>query len=339
MGLETMSNTPDRNAFPAPCIDIHVHMVSTREDCGVVLKKDALGDPGVRLLADLRHSSRRWNAFLEKRFDNWYLESLVRKLRMSGRVDKAVLLGFDAAYAPDGRRDEAATLAIMPNDLIFEAAEKYEELLPGPSVNPYRPDAIEELERCRERGAVLIKWVPNTQLMDPADERIAPFYEKMAALGLPLLTHTGYEHAMKAPRQDFGDPRRLRLALECGVTVIAAHAGASGVHDPVEYFPFFIEMLDKFPNLYGDLAALTWINRKKYLVDMARELPQAMDRMVHGTDYPVPVWPLFFREFLGAPRALALTASRNYFDVEIEVKLAAGMSEAVLSRAATILAL
>lgn len=334
-----MEQPQDQKHLSALRIDVHVHMVSTRQDRGVVLKKGALGDPAIRRLADLRHSSRRWNSFLEKRFDNWYLDGLANKLRMSRHVDRAVLLGFDAAYTPDGRPDEPNTLAVMPNDLIFEAAEKYPEILPGPSVNPYRPDALEELERYRERGAVLIKWVPNTQLMDPADERIAPFYGKMAALGLPLLTHTGYEHAMKAPRQDFGDPRRLRLPLECGVTVIAAHAGASGIHDPVEYFPHFIAMLGEFPNLYGDMAALTWINRKKYLVDMVRELPHAFARMVHGTDYPVPVWPAFFREFLGAGRTVSMTMSRNYFDVEAEIKMATGMPEAVLHRAADILPL
>jgi predicted TIM-barrel fold metal-dependent hydrolase len=320
-----------------PHIDVHVHMVSTRQDLGALLKKGALGDPALRIMADLRHSSRNWNAFLEQRFDDWYLNSLVARLRMSQHVDQAVLLAFDAVYKPDGRPDQANTLAVIPNEIVFQAARKYPELLPGASIHPCRPDALDQLERCAELGAVLIKWVPNTQLMDPGDERFVPFYEKMAALGLPLLTHTGYEHALKAPRQDFGDPRLLRLPLELGVTVIAAHAGASGVDDPVEFFPFFIDMLGQYPNLYGDLAALTWINRKKYLVDMVRDMPHTLDRMVHGTDYPVPVWPNFFREYLGARRTLALTASRNYFDVETEIKLAAGMPRSVLARAASVL--
>ena len=333
----TQPDSTNTTANRPPRIDIHVHMVSTRTDRGALLKKGALGDTGLRLLADLRYKSRAWNQFLENRFDTWYINNLVSKIQRSRYVDKAVLLAFDAAYQPGGRVDQANTLAVIPNDIVFDAAAAHPELLPGASVNPYRHDALDELDRCAARGAALIKWVPNTQLMDPGDDRIIPFYEKMAALSLPLLTHTGYEHVMKAPRQDFGDPRRLRLPLECGVTVIAAHAGASGVDDPIEYFPHFLEMLGAFPNLYGDLAALTWINRKKYLVDMIRDHPGALDRMVHGTDYPVPVWPGFFREYLGAGRTLGLTLSRNYFDVDVEVKLAAGMPESVLGRAAPLL--
>ena len=42
------------------------------------------------------------------------------------------------------------------------------------------------------------------------------------------------------------------MPLECGVTVIAAHAATkSGLGDP-EYFHVFAGMLDKWPNLYGE---------------------------------------------------------------------------------------
>ena len=37
----------------------------------------------------------------------------------------------------------------------------------------------------------------------------------MAELKLPLLSHTGYEHALKAIDQALGDPKRMALPLAC----------------------------------------------------------------------------------------------------------------------------
>lgn len=320
-------------------IDVHVHMVSAREDRGAFVHFGALPDKTLSWLSDKRYSHPRYKKFVAEHFDSWYIRKLVEKIRKSQYVDKVVLLAFDGAYTTDGKPDPERTFACIPNDLVFEAADANPELLPGASINPYRPDALEELERCAARGAVLIKWVANSQNIAPDDERIGPFYERMAALKMPLLSHTGYEHALRTHDQSFGDPRRLRLPLECGVTVIAGHAGSSGITDPVEFWPFFLEMLEKYPNLYGDLAALTWENRKPYLMEMGEKNPALFDRMVHGTDYPVPVWPPFFTKELGLRRTLPLTISRNYFDVEVKLKLGVGMPESVLTRGAKLLRL
>jgi len=57
------------------------------------------------------------------------------------------------------------------------------------SVNPYRPDALAELERGAKRGARMVKWLPNAMGMDPSDELCDPFYQKMKELNLILLSH------------------------------------------------------------------------------------------------------------------------------------------------------
>jgi predicted TIM-barrel fold metal-dependent hydrolase len=41
----------------------------------------------------------------------------------------------------------------------------------GASVHPHRHDALEALEWCAQQGAVLIKWLPNYQGIDPAARR------------------------------------------------------------------------------------------------------------------------------------------------------------------------
>ena len=60
----------------------------------------------------------------------------------------------------------------------------------------YRRDAVAELERVARDGAVLIKWLPITQDIDPSDARCVPFYEALAHLGIPLLSHTGWERTL-----------------------------------------------------------------------------------------------------------------------------------------------
>ena len=45
----------------------------------------------------------------------------------------------------------------------------------------------------------------------------------MAEARLPLLAHTGGEHTVPVVNAALADPKLLRLPLECGVTVIAAH--------------------------------------------------------------------------------------------------------------------
>ena len=83
------------------------------------------------------------------------------------------------------------------------------------------------------------------------------------------------------------DPKLLRLPLECGVTVIAAHcATKSGPLDP-DYFDDWIAMLAEFPNLYGDISAMVSLNRCGHLRDCLR--PEIAPRILHGSDFPVPV--------------------------------------------------
>jgi len=109
----------------------------------------------------------------------------------------------------------------------------------------------------------------------------------MAAAKLPLLAHTGGEHTIPVVCHRFADPRILTLPLECGVNVIAAHCGTkSGLFDR-EYFHAFVEMTHRFPNLYGDSSAFNVPIRGRHVRHCLRE--PLLSRMVHGSDYPVPV--------------------------------------------------
>ena len=65
------------------------------------------------------------------------------------------------------------------------------------SLHPYRPDAIDELDRWGKAGVKYIKWLPNAMGMDPANKAIEPFYRKMKEHNMILLSHGGEEQAVK----------------------------------------------------------------------------------------------------------------------------------------------
>jgi len=118
----------------------------------------------------------------------------------------------------------------------------------------------------------------------------------------------------------------LTLPLECGVTVIAAHSGTkSGLFDP-EYFHVFAEMTQRFSNLYGDTSAFNVPLRGRHIPECLRE-PLA-SRMVHGSDYPVPVhghWS-WLRGFLNWEAFRRAQKNANLLERDYQLKVAMGFS-------------
>ncbi|HOO57365.1 MAG TPA: amidohydrolase family protein [bacterium] len=269
-------------------------------------------------------------------FDIKYVNYILKQVRASKWTDKVVLLALDGVYDADGQLDLDLTNAYVPNDYCRDVCAFHEELLYGASVNPDRRGALDELERVKEDGAVLIKWLPNSQNFDPGDKKYIPFYKKLAELDLPLLSHTGYEHSIHVYDQLYGNPVRLVYALDEGVKVIAAHGGTAGVYDPLEFFDEYLEMFDRHPNLYGDTAAITGITRFAYIPTML-EHPGFMERHLQATDYPAPPLPVLFTKQLGLKKALGIQFARNIFDRDIENKLALGFPESFLYNSAEVL--
>lgn len=219
--------------------------------------------------------------------DRIYVERLLDLVRTSS-LGQIVILAHEKVYDDQGRFMDGVGSMYIPNDYVLKLAREHSEFLPAVSVHPGRPDALEELERCLAAGAVMMKCLPNCQNINCNDPRYKKFWERMAEAKLPLLAHTGGEHTVPVVRKEFSDPRILELPLECGVTVIAAHSGTkSGLNDP-DYFSVFVEMTKRFQNLYGDNSAFNTPFRGKHIPECIRE-PLA-ERMVHGSDFPVPIF-------------------------------------------------
>ncbi len=265
-------------------IDMHVHVVgngSAGTGCWVRVK--GWHRPLAALM--LREVGLPLSA-LSGDLDRLFLELLLKMVRESS-LGAIVILAQDLICDDSGRRLEDAGSFYVPNDYVLSLARQHREFLPAVSIHPGRADALEELARCLDGGAVMMKCLPNCQNINCSDPRFTRFWEKMAEARLPLLAHTGGEHTLPVVRPEYSDPRNLELPLKCGVTVIAAHSATkSGLFDR-EYFHVFAEMTRRYPNLYGDTSAFNVPIRGRHVRECLKE--PLLSRMVHGSDFPVPV--------------------------------------------------
>ncbi len=300
-------------------VDMHVHVVGNGTGgTGCWVRVGGWHRPMAALM--LRSIGLPSNA-LTGDLEGLYIERLLAQVRGSS-LGASVILAQDLVRDEQGRPIEGAGSFYVPNDYVLDLARKHAEFLPAVSIHPARPDALEELERCLAGGAVMMKCLPNCQNINCSDRRFVKFWERMAEAKLPLLAHTGGEHTLPVVRADFADPRILTLPLDCGVTVIAAHCGTkSGLFDP-EYFHVFAEMTRRYPNLYGDTSAFNVPVRGRH-IRKCLESPLA-ERMVHGSDYPVPVHGHFawLRGFVDWKSFRRWERDSNILERDYQLKLA-----------------
>jgi len=311
-------------------IDAHVHMVGNgvsgsgawlrlsgwhRWLAGFMLRQ--VGFPTNTLRGDLE-------GIYETKLLEWIRES---------SLDAVVLLAHERVHDPDGTPRPDLGSMFVPNAVVLGMAQRHSEFLAGVSIHPARPDALDELERCVEGGAVLMKCLPNCQNIDPSDHRYKAFWIRMAELGMPLLAHTGGEHTVPVINATFADPKLLRFPLACGVTVIAAHcATRSGAFDK-DYFADWAEMLKAFPNLYGDISAMVSLNRCRHLTDCLDA--DVLPRIIHGSDFPVPVFGhrLWLQRMIDRATLRRIQNIENPLERDWQFKAAVGFPEEVLMRA------
>lgn len=315
-------------------IDMHVHMVGNgvagsggwlrlsgwhRWLAGFMIKQ--LGFPAAVLQQDL---------------ESIYAQHLLELIRTSS-VDAVVLLAHERVHDPDGTVREDLGSMFVPNDVVLNLAERYPEFLAGVSIHPARRDALNELERCLERGAVLMKCLPNCQNIDCSDPRYRPFWERMAAAQLPLLAHTGGENTVPVVNAALADPKLLRLPLECGVTVIAAHCATRSALTDRDYFADWVAMLAEFPNLFGDISAMVSLNRCAHL--RACLAPEILPRIFHGSDFPVPVLGhrLWSSGALGWAEFRRLQQIKNPLERDWQFKRGLGFPEETRTRMGSLL--
>lgn len=279
-------------------------------------------------------------AELVEQGDGLVISRLSERLSSSSEVDSAVVLALDCVVDEKGGPNLDATELYVPNEFVSGETRKYNNLYFGASIHPFRKNAIEELRKVYDEKAVLIKWLPSVQHIDPFDKRLIPFYDCMAELGLPLLTHTGDEHSFTRARNAFSDPARLRLPLDHGVTVIAAHAATNGTNNGQRNFERLLPMFSEYPNLYADISSLTQINKWGHLQRILKH-GEILDRLIYGTDMPIiataAVSPLYFAHTLGLGKAFELRKMKNPWDQDVKLKKALGVPRPIFEKAAALL--
>jgi uncharacterized protein len=292
-------------------IDCHVHLAALQtEENGCYISPRMLRSPIFKYLA--------WKHGLKAQDAAWsnqkYVDDLLAELRKAKYVEKAVLLGLDGVYDAKGMLDAGKTEFLVSNDYVLRITHAHpERLWPGVSINPQRRDAIEELDRCVEAGAKLVKVLPNTQGFDPGNRKYVPFYRRLARYKIPFLSHVGYEFSLIGRDQSAGDPNKLRVPLEEGVTVIAAHGCSNGLVAYEPYYRTLLDLVQRYANFFADVSALTQPNRFGMLLRLRRH-PEVHERLLFGTDYPLSVfhWPCWGR--IGWRDFRTIIRTNNRFD-------------------------
>ena len=317
-------------------IDIHAHLAGVgTQDSGCWLSPSFRRRPTFALL-------RRWYGVTAEQMresidQDWadYLAELVR----GSEADRAVALGFDGVYRGDGSFDEGRSQLVVPPAWVLEAARRSRgTLLPGPSVNPMRGDALERLEECIDGGAVLLKWLPAVQAIDPSLPRHDRFYRRMREAGLPLLVHSGGgEATFRVVARELQDLALIERPLQEGVTVICAHTAAPIIYsrDPNQ-IPLLRTLLERFDNLWVDNSGMANPSRFTHLARFAQDEGIA-SRTLYGSDFPVPSSPLFYAPRFGISRTRRLQGMGNPLHRDIAIKRELGYPDATLTRAATLL--
>src|SRR6476646_2239246 len=306
-----------------PLIDCHVHLASLPDgDNGCYISPKMLRSPLFRFLL-WKHQLSPSNP---REANRKYLDDLLIELRASRHVQRAVLLGMDGVYDQNGRLNQAHTDFLISNDHVLKTARAHpNEFLAGVSINPQRRDAVEEVHRCADAGAALVKVLPNAQQFNPADLHYKAFYRTLAERKLPFLSHVGYEFSLIGKDQSVGDPNRLEIALNEGVTVIAAHACSYGLMLYERFLPVLLDFSKRYPNFYADISALTLTNRFRMLLHLRRH-PEIHDRLLFGTDYPLSVMHVAAWGRLAFRTLGRLIRTTNRFDRQYAVCTSLGVA-------------
>lgn len=322
-------------AVSEPVIDMHCHLAGL-----------GAGDSGSFIADRLRHSWK-YRFYLKaygvkeqeilKEGNRLVLKRLSETLARSQSVAYAVILAMDGVMDENGELDKGKTEIYIPNDFVAAEARKYPNLLFGASINPYRRDAIPQLVEAAREGAVLVKWLPPIQNIDPSDPRLIPFYLKLKELGLPLLTHTGNERSFTFSHDELGDPELLRLPLSLGVTVIAAHSACNGSNGGEQNLDRLARLARQYPNLYADISSLTQLNRLGKLQKVLRT-PELQGRLLYGTDMPLintpVVSPFAFLRQLSLKQMITIARIDNPWDRDAALKKALGVQDEIFTRKA-----
>ena len=305
----------DANLTQIKTVDIHSHLLSSDVKFDRFYDKLAL-------------------AFFAKKFDinrrelikngfEGYKSNFARLIKSSNFVQKSVVFGVDAKFDESGNLVHKDKTVCATNEEVFAFYEQNpNEVVPFFSVNPNRKDALNLIEKYHKMGFKGGKLLHSYWETDLNNKRYEPYFRLLSELGLPLVIHVGDENSL-ASNKALESIEQLKSPLNLGCRIVCAHMGASsdGVlsmfsRDPeklgANYFTL-LRWLREFDGLYADVSALLCINKARILPHLKTQT-QIHDKILFGTDFPVPFSVIFSSYDLPFCERLALNRIQNPLD-------------------------
>lgn len=171
------------------------------------------------------------------------IESTLQEMDYNG-VTRSILLPIDLTTQSGGwivSNDDVKTIVDLAPDRFIGFA----------SVDPYREDALEELDRAfGELGLKGLKLHPSKQKFYPNDERLKPIYEKCLAYDKPIMFHAGMSWEPDAPSK-YSHPLHFEDVAVAypELRMCLAHFGWPWIKETVM-------LLLKYPNVFTDTSIL-----------------------------------------------------------------------------------
>ncbi len=246
------------------------------------------------------------------------LRRLVSPARLVRAVEGAISAGIVAlpphlmrlVEDPGAALEEHARLlgaAITPSERVIEISRRSGgRILPVACPDPSAgtDELLARAEALARAGAVAFKVLPTIQLLEGRDvAKLEALAELLQERGLPLIIHTGCDPGLwELPEFcEYGRPSRFeRIARRFrDLTVVLAHTGAYSALVPGIYMHEALDMMRRYPNVYGDTAAVD-----PELVEYAAR-KVGPEKLLFGSDYPV-VAGATWEELVGAALSLRL---------------------------------
>lgn len=283
--------------------DSHVHIVGTGDsDSGIWFNPNM--DSWTHPILKTQKAFYENGACADKtRIDISSIERMLSLTKEMPTGYKSMLFAFDWFHDEQGNPVKEKSIFHIPDSYAHQIASKHSQHFEWvASIHPYRQDAVDALQAAKAKGAKAIKWLPSGMGIDPASSKCDAFYKTAADLGLPIISHTGHEAAVRGGNQNHGNPLRLRRALDHGVTVVMAHCASDGNDEDLDHGSQRVSSIDLFARVmdtpdyqslaYGEISAITLVNHS-WAIKRILESPDWHHRIVNGSDYPLPaIMPL-----------------------------------------------
>lgn len=271
MGAEE-AKSKGKGCAPLPAVDYHAHPM---------FRQALKNDPPFLMAA--RHFRLKEETLPED------LAGMIRHMD-EGNIEKAVIMAFDTSAS----RHWALKGKKLTNDDVAKMVQEYPGRLIGyGSVDPRRPDAVEETERCiKELKFKGMKFHPAAVELYPNDEKyFYPIYEKCVELGVPVQSHCGttglYFTKIKYMTPLYYDDVAVDFPT---LKLVLLHFGIGGWHDQAMSVAF------RHPNVYLDISGASPRILPRDLVNAANT-PFYQDKIIFGTDYPFVGMAQWFATF------------------------------------------